>query len=98
MAKENQKEEKRLQAAALRYRRKEDLAPKLLARGEGKVAEKIIDLAKQHGITISKDPDLVTILSKIDIGEMISQEMYEIVAELLVFVYRLKEKWQEDYE
>jgi flagellar biosynthesis protein len=83
---------KRLRAAALRYERERDSAPRLTARGEGVIAEKIIDIALEHGVPITRDPDLLSILSRMDVGEVISPALYEIVAELLVFVYRIKEK------
>lgn len=97
MTESSRPKKKRLKAAALRYRRHEDVAPKLLAKGEGKIAEKIIAIARENGIAITRDADLVTILSKLDINKSISQDMFEIVAELLVFVYRLKERWQEEH-
>jgi flagellar biosynthesis protein len=86
---------RRLRAAALKYAPEKDNAPRLVAKGEGKIAEKIIALAKEHGIPITEDPDLVTILSKMDINEEISPALYEVVAELLVFVYRIKQKYLE---
>ena len=87
--------ENRLKAAALRYDRRKEGIPRMIAKGDGLVAEKIIALAEEHGIPITRDPDLVTILSKMDLGQAISPDLYEIVAELLVFIYRLKEKWAE---
>jgi len=82
----------RTRAAALRYVPDKEHAPRLVASGEGKVAERIIELAREHGVPITEDPDLVAILSKMDIGELISPALYEVVAELLVFVYRLKQR------
>ena len=96
MGKREQEDKKPIQAAALKYERERDKAPRLTARGEGKIAEKIIELAKEHGVPITQDPDLLTILSKMQIGSAINPAIYEIVAELLVFVYRLKEKWAEN--
>ena len=90
------KGEKRLRAAALRYERDRDAAPKMTARGEGHVAEKIIALAQEHNVPITRDPDLLTILSKMEIGSTINPALYEIVAELLVFIYRLKERFREE--
>ena len=87
---------KRLRAAALRYERDRDAAPKVTARGEGHIAEKIIALAQEHDVPITRDPDLLTILSKMEIGSTINPALYEIVAELLVFVYRLKERVREE--
>lgn len=78
-------------AAAIKYDQTRDDAPKVVARGRGTVAEKIIDLAHQNGIPIKNDPDLVQILSKMDVGAEIPVELYRAVAEILAFVYALNE-------
>ena len=94
---EQRKYGKRLKVAALKYDAVKDGVPRLIAQGDGLIAEKIIQLAEEAGVTITKDPDLVTILSKIQVGSFITPQLYEVVAELLVFVYKLKEKWQETH-
>ena len=66
-----------------------DAAPKVLAKGQGLIAERIIELAQQHGIHVHSDPDLVEVLSKIEIDQEIPKELYRAVAEVLAFVYRL---------
>ena len=76
-------------AAVLKYDAQKDQAPQLTAKGRGTVAEKIIELARQHGIPIRKDPPLVQMLSKLDIDETIPEELYQAVAEVLAFVYRM---------
>ena len=63
-----------------------DEAPKILASGKGAVAEKIIDAAKEADVPFYKDNELAETLSKLDIGEAIPPELYEVVAEILVFV------------
>jgi flagellar biosynthesis protein len=79
-------------AVALKYDRKKDDAPKVAAKGKGKVAEKIIELAKKYDIPIKDDPDLVEVLSSLDINQEIPSEIYAAVAELLAFVYSLNSK------
>ncbi len=74
-------------AVALRYDTLRDDVPKVTAKGKGRVAESIIELAKEHGIPIKDDPDLVAVLSAIDIDQEIPAELYVAVAELLAFVY-----------
>lgn len=74
-------------AAALRYDRERDDAPKVVAKGQGKIAQKIIELALKHDIPIKEDPDLIEVLSSLDIDEEIPSEIYVAVAELLAFVY-----------
>ena len=79
-------------AAALKYRMGEDPAPRLVAKGAGKVAERIIEAAGAAGIPIREDPDLLALLMTLDIGEMVPPELYAAVAEVLVFVYRMNRK------
>ncbi len=86
------KGEQTRQAAALTYIAGKDRAPKLTAKGSGIIAEKIIELALKHGIPIRNDPALVQILSKLDIDEAIPQELYQAVAEVLAFVYKMNEQ------
>ena len=76
-------------AVALKYDRKTDPAPKITAKGKGKVARKIIDLAREHDVPIKDDPDLIEVLSSLDINEEIPSEIYAVVAELLAFVYSM---------
>ncbi len=85
MAAEESKKSKK--AVALRYRPEADAAPKITAKGSGLVADKIIALAREHGIPIKDDPDLVEVLAKLDINEEVPPSVYVIVAELLAFVY-----------
>ena len=74
-------------AVALRYDRDKDEAPKVVAKGQGNIAKKIIDLAMEHGIPVKDDPDLIEVLSTLDIDQEIPSEIYVAVAELLAFVY-----------
>ncbi len=78
------KEEKKT-AVALEYEAG-DRAPKVVATGQGVLAEKIIDVAKEANVPIHKDEKLARSLSILDIGEYIPPELYSIVAEILVFV------------
>lgn len=80
---------KRTVAAAIQYDPDKDAAPRVTAKGKGYVADKIIELAKKHGIPIKNDPGLVEILSRLDIDEQIPIEVYRAVAEILAFVYSL---------
>ena len=76
-------------AAALRYKHGEDPAPKLIAKGSGEVAEKIIEMARTHGINIKEDKALVEILSSLDLYREIPPELYKAVAEILAFIYMI---------
>lgn len=76
------------QAVALEYN-PEDGAPKVIAMGKGALAERIVEKAKEEDIPIHKDDKLADTLSKLEIGDMIPQELYQVVAEVLVFVDRM---------
>jgi flagellar biosynthesis protein len=78
-------------AAAIKYDSTTANAPKVTARGRGFVADKIIEKALEFDIPIKNDPDLVQILSKLDVGTEIPVELYRAVAEILAFVYSLNE-------
>ncbi|HDQ26471.1 MAG TPA: hypothetical protein ENN43_06990 [bacterium] len=79
-------------AVAVTYNKEKDSAPKITAKGKGSVAEKIIDLARQNNIPLHEDPDLIEVLSKLDLGQEIPAEMYKLIAEVLVYVYRTNNK------
>lgn len=81
----NKNENKVKQAVALEYNPEED-APKVIASGRGILAEKIIEKAQEHDVPIHRDDKLANTLSRLEIGEMIPPELYEVVAEILIFV------------
>ncbi len=79
------KEEKVKTAVALAYN-PGDAAPKILATGKGEVAEKIIETAKANDVPFYQDNKLADTLSRLEIGDAIPPELYDVVAEILVFV------------
>ena len=83
------KEDKIKKAVALKYERGKDAAPKLVAKGRGPLAEKILALARQNKIPIEQDSTLMEALYRLDINEEIPEELYQVVAELLAFIYRM---------
>lgn len=76
-------------AVSLKYERGKDAAPKVTAKGRGAVAEKILALAREHGVPIEKDTTMLEALYRLDINEEIPEDLYQIVAELLAFIYRM---------
>lgn len=72
-------------AIALEYD-PEDSAPRVIATGKGIIAERIIEKAEQNNVPVHRDDKLADTLSRLDIGEMIPPELYNVVAEVLVFV------------
>jgi len=79
-------------AVALKYERYRDSAPKVVAKGKGVIAEKIIDVAKQHGVYIKEDPTLVEVLSGLELYEEVPEDLYKVVAEIFVLIYQAKQK------
>lgn len=82
-------------AVALVYDEDTGAAPKVVAGGQGKIAEKIITTAEEAGIHIQEDPDLVELLAKVPIGDEIPVELYQTVAEILAFVYQINKKFKD---
>ena len=85
MAEKNKFQSIEKTAVAVSYEPGES-APKILATGKGAVAEKIIEKAKENDVPLYKDNKLADTLSKLKIGDAIPPELYEVVAEVLVFV------------
>ncbi|MBF0424252.1 MAG: EscU/YscU/HrcU family type III secretion system export apparatus switch protein [Magnetococcales bacterium] len=77
------------QAVALRYQKSQDPAPRVTASGRGRIAEVIMERAREAGIPLMADPDLVGLLGKVPLGEAVPRELYKAVAEVLAFVYRI---------
>ncbi|MGV1100147.1 EscU/YscU/HrcU family type III secretion system export apparatus switch protein [Thiovibrio sp. JS02] len=80
-------------AVALRYDKEQDAAPKVVAKGGGEIAEKILELAREYGIPIHEDTDLVEILAKLNLNQEIPPATYIVVAEILAFIYRGNESY-----
>ncbi len=78
-------------AVALRYNRKEDNAPRVVAKGEGLIAQKIREIAKAHNIPIHRDDDLVELLAMVELDREVPMELYGAVAEILSWIYRANE-------
>jgi len=85
-------------AVGINYDKALDHAPKVIAKGRGTIAEKIIKIAKEHKIPIYEDPDLVEVLSAVDLYKEIPSEAYQVIAEILAFIYTMNEKWKDKRE
>jgi len=79
-------------AVALKYEPQKHAAPIVTAKGQGYVAEEILRRAAETGVPIQEDASLVEVLSKLDLKQEIPPELYQIVAEILSFVYRSDRK------
>ena len=80
-------------AVSLKYDSRVNKSPLVTAKGKGLIADKIIALAKKNNIPIKEDPDLVQLLSQVDLNREIPASLYKVVAELLSFVYRLNNEY-----
>lgn len=96
MEKSNRKKIK--EAAALRYSPDNDIAPSIIALGKGKAAERIIEAARKSDIPIYEDRDLAHTLNALRIGDKIPSELYEVVAQILVFISKVDSSYGELYE
>lgn len=82
---------RRLSAVALRYLPEApflDAAPRLVAKGQGLLADRILSLAREHKIPVEHDPDLLAALEPLDINKMIPPELFQAVAVMLAALYR----------
>ena len=81
----------RTSVAALRYRPEApflDAAPRLVAKGQGLLADRILDLARQHGVAVTRDPDLLGALEPLEVNRLIPPELFQAVALTLAALYR----------
>lgn len=83
--------ERRKSAAALAYDAKSgDNAPRVIAKGYGLVADMIIQRAQEAGLYVHRAPEMVSLLMQVDLDSRIPPELYQAVAELLAWLYRLE--------
>ena len=83
-------------AVALHY--DGETAPQVTAKGYGELAEKIIAIAKYHDIPLEENKELVQLLSQLELGDEIPQELYLAIAEIIAFAYILKGKRPEGFK
>jgi flagellar biosynthesis protein len=75
-------------AVALKYDPENGSAPTVIAKGQGVIADEILRRAQENGVPVQEDSSLVEVLSKLDLDQEIPPELYNLVAEVLSFVYR----------
>lgn len=83
---------KKPKAVALKYEKEKDAAPRVVAKGRGSIAEKIVETARVHNVPLHEDKNLVEVLETLDLETEIPPELYRAVAEVLAFIYRLNGK------
>ena len=79
-------------AVALKHELGKPDAPRVVASGRGSFAERIIEKATENEVPIHKDDDLASLLSELSVPSFIPEELFEAVARVLAFVYRINDK------
>jgi len=90
----HKQKQQRKSAVSLKYDAAAHKAPTVTSKGKGKMADKIIAVARANKIPIKEDPDLVQLLAQVDVGKEVPPSVYQVVAELLAFVYQLNQDYQ----
>ena len=76
-------------AVALKYEAERDLAPKVIAKGRGHVAEHILETAQKNSVPVYQDKTLVNMLMALEIDREIPPELYKAIAEVMAYVYKI---------
>ena len=79
-------------AVALKYLPDRDRAPRVVAKGRGPVAEKILEVAGRYNVPVREDRELTQLLEALDLDREIPTELYRAVAEVMVFIYNLNRR------
>lgn len=79
----------RKEAIALSYNPETGNSPTVVAKGKGKIADNILEQATVHNVPIYEDPNLIELLGKLDLNDSIPEQLYQAVAEVFAFIYRL---------
>lgn len=87
-----EQDEPRKKAVALRYHPDEDSAPRVVGKGQGVLAARILEIARENNIPIQEDPDLVEVLAALELGQLIPEDLYAALAEILSFLYRMNRR------
>ncbi|KUK40618.1 MAG: Flagellar protein FhlB-like cytoplasmic domain protein [Clostridia bacterium 62_21] len=87
--------EKPKAAAALRYAPDGDAAPRIVAAGRGKIAERIVETAREAGVPVYRDEQLAWTLAGLGVDVPVPPQLYDVVARVIAWVYRLEQRAQE---
>lgn len=83
-------------AVALQYDENKDAAPVIVASGMGYVAEKIVEIANDNGVPVYEDNSLATVLTQLDLGTEIPEELYQAIVDIYAYFLRFAAKEPED--
>jgi len=81
-------------AVAMKYKAYEDNAPKVVAKGSGEIAKKIIQKAKEFDIAIFQNPELTDLLMNVELDTQIPPELYQAVVEVFIWLHKTEQKAQ----
>ncbi|MEH7222543.1 EscU/YscU/HrcU family type III secretion system export apparatus switch protein [Bacillus sp. JJ1566] len=84
----------KMKAVALSYDKKIDSEPKIVAKGKGEIAQNIIKMAEVHDIPIQEDTALVELLGELKLNEGIPEELYQVIAEIFAFIYKMDKSFE----
>jgi flagellar biosynthesis protein len=87
--KETVKDERIQEAAALKYDAGKDRAPRVTALGKGYLAQRMLKEAENARVQVVQDEKLSAMLQRVSVGDEIPESLYQVVAEILVFLYRM---------
>jgi len=93
---EKNKDDKEKVAVALRFDPEKDTAPRIVAAGRGEAAERIIELAEESEVPLYQQESIAEGLSQFEVGAIIPGQLYELIAEVLIFLYHLDSEWLND--
>jgi len=93
---EKNKNNKEKIAIALRFDPEKDTAPRIVAAGRGEVAEEIIELAEESNVPVYQEKTIAEGLAQVEVGAVIPGALYELIAEVLIFLYYLNEDWLDE--
>lgn len=82
-------------AVALKYNSQKDTAPVVVASGMGAIAERIVELADEAGIPVYEDSSLTTLLSRLNLGESVPEELYRVIVDIYVYFLNFTSKKNE---
>ncbi len=82
-------------AVALHY--DEERAPTVVAGGEGDIAREIMEIANKHGIPLYENPELVSVLARLELGEEIPDVLYRVIAEIIAFAFYIQGRTPKDF-
>lgn len=85
-------------AVALRYDENGDAAPVIVASGLGYVAEKIVEIANENGVPVYEDNSLATVLTQLNLGREIPEELYQAIVDIYVYFLNFAQKKKQQAE